>query len=165
MTPKQKEILENQGFIICPNCMGSGEFTAFCGHDIEVACNWCDGDGIVNSLNKQRHTATCNICSGRGGPGCCDNRGYQEWETFELLKWATHVTNFPQESPRLYLWDESKRRPCIVHYNTTWPCHPTARIPRFHRGNGGSNPPRATIAKIRKHLPHKRYWLKPKNKI
>jgi|AntRauTorcE11898_2_1112593.scaffolds.fasta_scaffold01566_1 hypothetical protein len=86
MTPKQKEILENQGFIICPNCMGSGEFTAFCGHDIEVACNWCDGDGIVNSLNKQRHTATCNICSGRGGPGCCDNRGYQEWETFELLK-------------------------------------------------------------------------------
>jgi hypothetical protein len=45
----------------------------------------CDGQGIIKSLNTQKHRKTCVICGGKGGPGCCDNRGYQEWESYELV--------------------------------------------------------------------------------
>ena len=46
----------------------------------------CDSEGVVKSLNKQKHKKTCSICSGRGGLGCCDKKGFYEWESFELIK-------------------------------------------------------------------------------
>jgi hypothetical protein len=85
MTPTIKSIVEKAGFLFCPSCEGSGEVTYFCGHDVTSDCAWCAGHGIIKSLNKQKHRKTCSICSGRGGLGCCDKRGFQEWESYELV--------------------------------------------------------------------------------
>jgi len=86
MTDTIKQIVESAGYLICPTCEGEGEVGYFCGHETTVTCKDCDGHGAVRSLARQTHRRTCHICKGRGGPGCCKNRGYQEWESYELCK-------------------------------------------------------------------------------
>jgi hypothetical protein len=86
MTSTIKSIVESAGFLICPHCEGNGEIGYFCGHESYTNCYMCAGEGVVKSLNKQKHRKTCSICSGRGGLGCCDKKGFREWETFELIK-------------------------------------------------------------------------------
>lgn len=90
MTPTIKSIIESAGFLFCPSCKGSGEVDYFCGHNVTTDCIWCAGHGIIKSLNKQKHRKTCSICSGRGGLGCCDKRGFHGWESYELVKNKTH---------------------------------------------------------------------------
>jgi hypothetical protein len=86
MTPTIKSIVESAGFLFCPSCKGSGTVTIFCGHDVDIDCAWCSGHGLVKSLNKQKHRTPCTICDGRGGLGCCNKKGYHDWESFELIK-------------------------------------------------------------------------------
>jgi DnaJ-class molecular chaperone len=86
MTNEIKKFIESHGLLICPQCEGEGEVGYFCGHDSTQNCSACGGKGIIKSLNKQLHRKTCVVCRGRGGIGCCDERGYQEWESFEIYK-------------------------------------------------------------------------------
>jgi hypothetical protein len=86
MTKTIKSIIESAGFLFCPCCDGTGEVDDFCGHIITSYCLDCDGHGIIRSLKKQKHKKTCSICGGRGGLGCCDKKGFREWESFELIK-------------------------------------------------------------------------------
>jgi hypothetical protein len=57
----------------------------FCGHETTTTCCMCNDHGVIRSTKKQKHRKTCLICKGRGGPGCCENRGFQEWESYELF--------------------------------------------------------------------------------
>ena len=84
MTSEFKKIIEAQGLLICPTCDGEGEYDTFCGHYSSETCSSCQGSGIIRSLNKQKHRKECVICNGRGCLGGCDNKGYHEWESFEL---------------------------------------------------------------------------------
>ncbi len=83
MTETCKKIIESAGFLICPFCEGEGEIGYFCGHESSTNCSMCGGEGVVKSLKKQKNKKICDICSGRGGLGCCDNKGFYEWESFE----------------------------------------------------------------------------------
>ena len=86
MTKAIKELINSQGLMICPSCEGEGEIGYFCGHESTTSCYWCGGKGIIKSLNKQKHRKNCIICDGReGGCGGCNNKGYQEWESYELV--------------------------------------------------------------------------------
>lgn len=75
-------MIESTGAIICPRCNGEGEVGY--GHTTEH-CYTCNSDGVVKSLKKIKRLKTCTICNGKGGKGCCENKGYQEWETFEFI--------------------------------------------------------------------------------
>lgn len=83
MTNAIKKLIKSAGAVICPHCNGEGEYESFCGHYMTTSCHSCCGNGIVKSLKKLKKRKTCSICNGKGGPGCCENRGYQEWEIFE----------------------------------------------------------------------------------
>lgn len=48
-------------------------------------CYDCGGKGIIKSLKKQKHRKECSICNGSGGIGCCNSRGYHEWESYEFI--------------------------------------------------------------------------------
>ena len=85
MTATQEKIIKDQGFLPCPNCEGSGEITSFCGHEVVEGCCMCAGHGVVRSLQREKHKKPCGICEGQGGPGCCENKGFHEWESFELV--------------------------------------------------------------------------------
>lgn len=85
MTRAIKELLESKGIIICPKCDGEGDFSSFCGHETTESCRWCAGKGIVKSLKIQINRKGCIICRGKGCLGGCEWRGYQEWESYELL--------------------------------------------------------------------------------
>jgi DnaJ-class molecular chaperone len=85
MTATCKKIIESAGFFICPFCKGEGEIGYFCGHESSTNCYMCGGKGVIKSLKKQKNKKTCDICGGRGGLGCCDNKGFHEWESFELV--------------------------------------------------------------------------------
>jgi DnaJ-class molecular chaperone len=80
-----RRIAEASGLLVCPSCNGEGEVDYFCGHESTETCHDCGGQGVIISLNKQKHKETCVICKGGGGPGCCNNRGFQEWESYELI--------------------------------------------------------------------------------
>jgi len=87
MTKIIKSIIINSGFLICPSCDGEGEVGYFCGHDTSTYCRMCNGDGVVKSINMQRHSKKCSICDGRnGGCGGCNShpKGLIEWESYEL---------------------------------------------------------------------------------
>lgn len=79
-----QKIVEESGMLICPACEGEGEVDYWCGHDSTTACIMCAGKGVVRSLKKQKHIKVCHICKGRGGPGCCKNKGFHEWESYRL---------------------------------------------------------------------------------
>lgn len=85
MTNAIKQLIKSSGALVCPSCDGEGEVGYFCGHETTTTCYRCAGKGVIKSLNKQKHRKTCSICQGRGGKGCCENRGFQEWESYELL--------------------------------------------------------------------------------
>lgn len=87
MTAAIREIIQSAGFLLCPGCDGNGEVGYFCGHSTTETCYKCAGHGVVRSLEKQKHRKPCRICSGRGGLGCCDHKGYHEWESYELFKY------------------------------------------------------------------------------
>jgi hypothetical protein len=53
----------------------------------------CAGNGIIKSFNKQKHKKVCTICQGRGGLGCCDKKGFLEWESYELIKKIDYSSN------------------------------------------------------------------------
>ena len=93
MTETIKKLILSQGLLICPICKGDGEVGYFCGHETTVDCYHCDSRGIIRSLNKQKHTKQCIICKGGGGLGCCDNKGFQEWESYELYT-PDHKSNY-----------------------------------------------------------------------
>lgn len=94
MTKEIKNFIESQGLLICPTCEGEGEYETFCGHYTSETCSNCQGKGIIRSLNKQTHKKECRICNGRGGLGCCDHKGFHEWESFEIYeKNLTEVEN------------------------------------------------------------------------
>jgi len=82
MTSAIKRLIESTGAIICPRCNEEGEFGY--GYSTEH-CYMCNSNGVVKSLKKVKHRKTCKICHGNGGKGCCEYRGYHEWETFELI--------------------------------------------------------------------------------
>lgn len=84
MTSTIKSLIRSAGMQVCPACSGEGEVGYFCGHEITTDCIMCNGHGVVRSLKKQNHLKPCEICEGRGG-GCCDKKGYQKWETYELF--------------------------------------------------------------------------------
>ena len=86
MTDSIRKLIESNGLLMCPSCDGEGEVGYFCGHETTENCYMCGGQGIIRSLKKKRHRKTCSICRGEGGPGCCDNKGFQEWESYELIK-------------------------------------------------------------------------------
>ncbi len=86
MTSEIRKFIESHGAVICPTCKGEGEYDIFAGHYYSETCSNCQGKGIVKSLKKQKHRKKCSICNGRGGVGCCDKKGYLEWETFEIYK-------------------------------------------------------------------------------
>jgi DnaJ-class molecular chaperone len=87
MTSAIKNLIEKaNNLLICPSCRGEGEVDYFCGHYTTTSCEMCAGNGIIKSLKKQKHQEVCIICRGKGGPGCCDNRGFQEWESYELFE-------------------------------------------------------------------------------
>lgn len=86
MTAAIRQIIEASGHKFCPNCYGSGEVDSFCGHTVTKDCQMCAGHGVVKSLRKRKHKKICSICSGRGGIGCCNKKGYHEWESFELFE-------------------------------------------------------------------------------
>jgi len=85
MTETIKRIIESIELRICPSCHGEGEIGYFCGHESTTNCYMCDGKGVIKSLKKQKHRRTCSICDGRGGLGCCNKKGFHEWESYELL--------------------------------------------------------------------------------
>lgn len=85
MTNSIKKIIKAKGLLICPSCNGEGEVGYFCGHETTTNCYMCNGNGVIKSLKKQKHKKTCSICNGRGGLGCCKNKGYHEWESYELV--------------------------------------------------------------------------------
>lgn len=84
MTSEIKDFIKSHGMLICPSCDGEGEVGYFCGHETTSMCYDCGGKGIIRSLNKQKHRKECVICKGQGGLGCCKNKGYHEWESYEL---------------------------------------------------------------------------------
>ena len=88
MTSIIKNLIKANNLLICPSCEGEGEVEYFCGHYTTASCSMCAGNGIIKSLNKQKHKKVCNICQGRGGLGCCDKKGFQEWESYELIEEA-----------------------------------------------------------------------------
>lgn len=73
------------GLLLCPECLGEGEVNYFCGHETTTTCHSCAGHGVVKSLNKQTHKKVCIVCQGKKGPGCCNNRGFHAWESYELI--------------------------------------------------------------------------------
>lgn len=83
MNQYAQKIIEKLGLIICPDCGGEGEYEYFCGHETTTTCSKCEGKGIVKSLNIQKRRKKCVICDGRGGEGCCEKKGYIEWEIYE----------------------------------------------------------------------------------
>lgn len=86
MTSAIKKLILSQGLLICPACNGEGEFDYFCGHETTTDCYMCAGNGVVRSLKKQKHRKTCTICNGReSGCGGCKNKGFHEWESYELI--------------------------------------------------------------------------------
>jgi len=86
MTVEIKNLIASQGFLICPSCDGNGEISYFCGHESTTNCRWCGGNGIVKSIQKQKHNKPCGICNGKEGGcgGCHSERGVIEWESYEL---------------------------------------------------------------------------------
>jgi len=89
MTNAIIKLIESTGALICPTCDGEGEVGYFCGHDSTTTCYNCEGNGVVKSLKKQKHKKKCSICNGRGaksGCGGCGDKGFHEWESYELLK-------------------------------------------------------------------------------
>jgi DnaJ-class molecular chaperone len=85
MTTSIKNILLSRGFLICPSCDGEGEVDYFCGHESSSTCYDCAGHGVILSLKKVKQRKDCTICKGKGGLGCCNHKGYQEWESYELI--------------------------------------------------------------------------------
>jgi DnaJ-class molecular chaperone len=85
MTRFIKDFIKSQNLLVCLACDGEGEVGYFCGHDITTKCYHCDGNGIIRSLKKEKHRRECSICKGKGGLGCCDNKGYLKWESYELV--------------------------------------------------------------------------------
>jgi hypothetical protein len=85
MTDAIGNILKENGLLICPSCRGEGEIGYFCGHETTTMCYMCAGNGVIRSTKKQKHRKPCSICAGRGGRGCCDNKGFHEWESYELF--------------------------------------------------------------------------------
>lgn len=77
MTAAIKKLIESNKLLICPNCEGEGEFC-------RSICRWCEGQGIVKSLDRQTHKKNCVICGGKGCAGGCEWKGYREWESYEL---------------------------------------------------------------------------------
>lgn len=84
MTIAIRNLIETCGLLVCPYCEGEGDIQTFCGHESTETCRMCAGRGIIKSLKKQKHKKTCSICGGKGGKGCCDNKGFREWESFEI---------------------------------------------------------------------------------
>ena len=37
---------------VCPDCMGDGEITTFCGHDVTEWCQQCEGKGYIKKEKK-----------------------------------------------------------------------------------------------------------------
>jgi hypothetical protein len=85
MTSEIETFIKSQGFLVCPSCDGEGEIGYFCGHESTTNCYDCGGKGIIKSIEKVKHRKVCLICDGRGGLGCCGNKGYYEWESYELI--------------------------------------------------------------------------------
>ena len=85
MTDTIKSFIQSNGLLICPSCDGEGEIGYFCGHESYSTCYHCAGHGIIRSLNKVKQRKDCIICQGKGCLGGCNNRGYQEWESYELV--------------------------------------------------------------------------------
>jgi len=86
MTRFIKDFIKSQNLLVCPSCDGEGEVGYFCGHESTTNCYHCDGNGMIRSLKKVKQRKECRICEGKGGLGCCDNKGYHEWESYELLR-------------------------------------------------------------------------------
>lgn len=36
---------------VCQQCLGDGEITSFCGHDVEETCQVCNGKGYIRRNN------------------------------------------------------------------------------------------------------------------
>ena len=36
---------------VCADCLGEGEITTFCGHDVTEYCETCEGKGYINETN------------------------------------------------------------------------------------------------------------------
>ena len=88
MTKSIKSFVESFNFLICPSCLGDGEYESFCGHYTTKTCIDCGGHGIIRSLNKQKQNKKCCICKGRdGGCGGCNfnSKGLIEWESYEIF--------------------------------------------------------------------------------
>lgn len=85
MTSAIKEFIKSQNLLVCPACEGEGEIGYFCGHETTTNCYHCGGNGIIRSLKKVKQRKKCSICQGRGGRGCCEGKGYHEWDSYELV--------------------------------------------------------------------------------
>lgn len=88
MTAAIKKLILSKGLLICPSCNGEGEVGYFCGHETTIDCWDCDGNGIIRSKKKQKHSKKCPICDGRkGGCGGCNfhPKGLIEWKSYELI--------------------------------------------------------------------------------
>jgi DnaJ-class molecular chaperone len=86
MTSAIKNLIKTNNLLICPSCKGQGEVEYFCGHYTTTSCSMCTGNGIIKSLNIQKNKKVCDICLGRGGLVCCKNKGFYEWESYELIE-------------------------------------------------------------------------------
>lgn len=38
---------------VCPNCLGDGEISVFCGHDVIEDCHECDGKGYKKNRREK----------------------------------------------------------------------------------------------------------------
>lgn len=85
MTVSIEKAIESLGFLICPSCRGEGNFESWTGHDSRSTCHCCGGHGMIRSLKKVKQRKDCIICQGKGCLGGCNHRGYQEWESYELI--------------------------------------------------------------------------------
>jgi DnaJ-class molecular chaperone len=85
MTDTIRKAILSSGFLICPSCDGEGEIGYFCGHESSSTCYFCAGHGMIRSLKKVKQRRECYICQGKGCLGGCDNKGYHEWESYELI--------------------------------------------------------------------------------
>lgn len=52
---------------VCPNCRGEGNVTEFCGHDMEVTCQKCEGKGYI-AKKKPRSSRSSIFELVIGGP-------------------------------------------------------------------------------------------------
>jgi DnaJ-class molecular chaperone len=40
---------------VCPDCLGDGKITTFCGHDITEYCQKCSGKGYIKYSTVSKH--------------------------------------------------------------------------------------------------------------